>query len=297
MRQRLAAVLGDRGRVLAPENLDALAQACRELAAAPPGVIAVHGGDGAMHQALTRLLPAFGEDRLPPLAILTGGTMNVVASSLGLKAPPEAFLARLAEDVAAGRPPPTLRRRCLAVEGRYGFVFANGFMASFLQEYYAKAGYGAGRAFTVAAHTLGSAMVGGAYARQVLRRFVGRITIDGQEQPWREVMGVGAATVREVGLGFKLNHRADDDPERFGALVIFEMPNIIDLPAIQLGEGLSPKRGYSTVASKLTLEPLAGPGQGGEAGETSYTIDGDMYQMPARLELTIGPALRLCTPR
>ena len=33
---------------------------------------------------------------------------------------------------------------------------------------------------------------------------------------WPDFITIGAATVREVGLGFKLIHRADDDPERFG---------------------------------------------------------------------------------
>ena len=64
---------------------------CRQ---APPTVIAVHGGDGTLHKTVTALDRAFGDDPLPPIAILCGGTMNVVATSLGMRERPAVFLQR-----------------------------------------------------------------------------------------------------------------------------------------------------------------------------------------------------------
>lgn len=288
--ERLAARVQSRGELLAPRSIEELDRAAARLAAEAPAVIAVHGGDGTLHVALTALVQAFAGRPLPPLAILAGGTMNVVASSLGILADPESLLAQLAGDARAGRAPETLTRRCLRIDGRHGFVFGNGLMANFLEEYYAKKGYGPGRALWVLGRTFGSALVGGVYARRVFRRFVGQVRVDGQLLPWSALTGVGAATVREVGMGFKLNHRADEDPERFSVLAVHAGPLALalDLPAVHAGRGVAPGRAWSAVARQVVLE---------SGDESAYTIDGDLYRVRGRLEIAIGPALRLVVPR
>ncbi len=288
---RFAAILGDEGQVITPTTLDGLGTAARDLAARPPATIAVHGGDGTLHKTLTALLGAFAGSPLPPLAILPGGTMNVVAASLGLSAPPEALLAQLVEDQQAGRAPSTVSRHCLRVGGAFGFVFGNGMMANFLEVYYAKPGYGPGRALWILLRTVLSALIGGCYARAIFRRFAGRVLVDGQALPWRTFTGLGAATVREVGLGFKLNHRADDDPQRMGVLAIHAGPLALapELLAVYQGRGISPARAWSAVASRLLIEP--------DEAQTTYTIDGDLYPARGAIEIAMGPELTFVRPR
>ena len=109
-------------------------------------MIAVHGGDGTLHKTVTALVRAFGDTPLPPVAALCGGTMNVVASSLDIRERPHAFVQQLAEDARVDRAPDTIRRRCIQVDGQYGFIFGNGLMANFLNEYYGPGGYGPWRA-------------------------------------------------------------------------------------------------------------------------------------------------------
>src|SRR5436190_10524958 len=141
-----AAVLGDVGRVIALASLDDLSARAASLRDEPPSVIAVHGGDGTLHKIVSALGAAFGEQPLPPIAVLTGGTMNVVATSLGLREDPKVFLRTLAEDARAGRPPEVVQRRCLRIGDQLGFVFGNGLASNFLGEYYGGAAYGPGRA-------------------------------------------------------------------------------------------------------------------------------------------------------
>ena len=136
------ALLGETGRVFAPRSLDELAQVASELRRSAPAVIAVHGGDGTLHKTVTALVRAFGEMPLPPIAALCGGTMNVVASSLNVRERPLAFVQQLAENARVNRAPETIRRRCIQVDGQYGFIFGNGLMANFLNEYYGPGGYG-----------------------------------------------------------------------------------------------------------------------------------------------------------
>jgi diacylglycerol kinase family enzyme len=294
---RMTSMLGTSGRVLAADSLDHLDGMAADLAAAPPAAIAIHGGDGTLHKTLSALIKAFSRASgaatvtLPPIAILPGGTMNVVASSLGLLGRPESILGQLILAARSGAPLQTVARHCLKVDDAFGFVFGNGLMANFLEEYYAKEQYGSRRALRILAHTFASGLVGGGYARKIFRPFEGRIVVDGQPLPWQRLTGVGAATVREVGLGFKLNHRADDDPERFGVLAIHgsAVALSLDLAPVHRGAGISPKRAYSGLGRSMQVFP--------SRGGCVYTIDGDLYRSAGSISVDLGPTIRLFTWR
>jgi diacylglycerol kinase (ATP) len=300
--RRFAETMGEHGQVLAPRSLEELADEARRLAEAPPDIIGIHGGDGTLHRAVGALIEAFGlsppgsdgANRLPPLAILPGGTMNVVARSLGVYAHPERTVRSLVADLRGGLPADTLSRRCLHVGKSFGFVFGNGLMANFLEEYYGgdgKGSYGPLRAMWILTRTFLSALVRGPYARRMFRSFRGRVWVDGKALPWPRLTGLGAATVREVGLGFKLNHRADEDPDRFSVLAIHAGPVALaaDLVPVHQGRGIAPKRAWSAVASQLAIEA--------ESPRWSYTIDGDLYHAEGRIEVGLGPPLRIVKPR
>jgi diacylglycerol kinase (ATP) len=287
------AIVGGEGRVIAPKSLEELTDAATELARTPPTVIAVHGGDGTLHRTLTALGRAFGDVPLPPIAILCGGTMNVVATSLGLREQPNTFLSAMVADLRAGLPPSTLRRRCLRIGDKLGFLFGNGLLANFLGEYYGGDGeYGPARAAWLIVKALGSMVIGGPFVRRIFRRFEGTVTVDGTRLERTTFVGVGAGTVREVGLGFKLIHRADDDPERFGVLAMHAKPVALipDLLGVYTGKGIAPRRAFSAVASQVDIAATDG-------GGISYTIDGDLYQAETgQLSITLGPPVALVKP-
>jgi diacylglycerol kinase (ATP) len=289
--RRFARILGETGHVLTPASSDALAAEARQVAQAQPSIIGVHGGDGTLHWTVTALLRAYGERPLPPLALLPGGTMNVVASSLGIQVQPETLLAQLAAAQRADRPPSVVVRRCMKVQDEFGFVFGTGLISNFLEEYYAAGEYGAMRAIGILARSILSEVASGRYAKRIFRRFRGRVFVDGEILPWNVLLGLGAATVSEVGLGFKLNHRADDHPGRFSVLAIHSSPLGLtwDLPAVRQGRGISPRRAWSAVATRLVIEP--------DEPETQYTVDGDLYRARGSLTVELGPALSFARPR
>ncbi len=287
---RLARALGDAGRVIAPSSLSVLDEEARGLAAHPPTIIAVHGGDGTLHKTLSALLRAFGDQPLPPIAILGGGTMNVVASSLGIRARALPFLARLAALDRAGQAPAVIYRRCMRVGEQVGFVFGNGLLANFLVEYYAGRQYGPARAVWLLVRLLFSALVGGPFVRRVFKRFWGMVVVDGETLKFPNLMAVGAGTVREVGMGFKLLHKADDDLDRFAVLAIHAGARALvsDLLAVQRGRGIAPDHAYSTVASDVQIRPLE--------PDMPYTIDGDIYRAGSSLHIELGPRLAIVDP-
>ena len=289
--ERFARILAGNGRVVAPPDLRRLAEEARLAAALSPTVIGIHGGDGTLHRTLSALIAAYGDRALPPVAILPGGTMNVVASSLGIRAKPETVLAELAADNRQGTAPVTLTRRCLRVGGDHGFIFGNGLLSNFLEEYYARGSYGALRAVWIVFHILLSLLTTRHYARRIFRRFRGVVQVDDNRLTRTDLTGIGAATVTEVGLGFKLHHRADDDPQRMGGLTIHGGPLslLLDVLDVRLGRGLSPKRATSFVATRLLIEP--------EDAESTYTLDGDLYVARGPFAVEMGPALEIVKPR
>jgi diacylglycerol kinase family enzyme len=287
---RFAKILGASGRVAAPPSLEQLAVETRRAAAESPSVIAIHGGDGTLHRTLSALVEAYGGRALPPIAILPGGTMNVVASSLGIRVKPESLLAELAAHERAGTLPTTIHRRCLRVGRDCGFIFGNGLLTNFLEEYYARGSYGATRALWIVFRILLSIVTTRRYARRIFRKFRGLVHIDGCQLPRTQLTGIGAGTVSEIGFRLKLHHRADDDPEQMGGLVIHGSPPslLLDVLDVRLGRGLSPKRAQSFVATRLAIEP--------EEPSMAYTLDGDLYVSRGPLTVEVGPALEIVKP-
>lgn len=283
-------MVGNEGRVYATKTLDELDEAAGALRNQPPRVIGVHGGDGTLHKVITALGRAFADQPIPPIAILGGGTMNVVGASLGIREPAVSFVRQLVESARVGASFQTARRHCLRIGDFLGFIFGNGLMANFLGEYYGTGKYGPTRAAWLLLRALGSTLIGGPFVKKLFKRFEGTLELDGQVLERTSFVGVGAATVREVGLGFKLNHRADDDPDRFGFLAIHARPVALipDFVSVYTGKGIAPSRAMSAVASTLRITP--------KDGSMAYTIDGDLYRCEGPLAISLGPSILFVRP-
>jgi diacylglycerol kinase family enzyme len=284
------AIVGDRGQVLAPKTLEELKEMAADLSKSRPGAIAIHGGDGTLHKTVTALGRAFGGDPLPPVAILCGGTMNVVATSLRIRERPSVFLKAVVDADRTGQSLETIRRRCLRIGDELGFLFGSGLPANFLTEYYAPSGYGPGRAAWLLFRAFCSALWHGPFIRRVFRRFEGSVRVDGELLAPTVFVGLMAGTVREVGLGFKLVHRADEDPERFGVLAMHSavLSLALDVLAVQSGRGIAPQRAFSAVASSMDVHS--------KNGAMAYTIDGDLYRTNDPVAISLGPHIDFLKP-
>jgi len=284
------AIVGDQGRVYAPKTLEELDDLARELHQASPTVIAVHGGDGTLHMTVTALDRVFGADPIPPIAILCGGTMNVVATSLRIRERPAVFLRAIVEAARNGQSLETMRRRCLRIGGKVGFLFGSGLPANFLAEYYGPGEYGPARAAWLLVRAFFSALWQGPFIRKLFKRFEGSVRVDGTLLEQTAFVGLMAGTVREVGLGFKLVHRADDDPERFGVLAMHSavLSLTLDVWAVQHGRGIAPSRAFSAVASQMDIHS--------KNGSMAYTIDGDLYRTQDPVAISLGPPIVFLKP-
>ena len=96
-------------------------------------ILAINGGDGTISQTLTAFIKAYDGAPLPKIAILRGGTINVLAENLGIKGSPEQVLYRLIERHSINNLTVTRKISTICIEGQHGFLFGNGTTAGFLE--------------------------------------------------------------------------------------------------------------------------------------------------------------------
>jgi diacylglycerol kinase family enzyme len=292
----LAYVLGEQGEVVEPGDLDALAATSTRFRERGIGTLCVNGGDGTLHQVLTSVIRTWGEDgALPAVAILRGGTMNIIADSVGVRADAETMLGRVVEAVHAGEALPTVTRRTLRIEldggpAYYGFLAGNGIIARFLELYYEQPDPSPVGAAKLLARGALSAMVGGALIRRLTRPYSGQVVLDGRALPNERWVAVAVGTVEQMGLGFRVFHLLRDHPDRLQVVALGGSVADLarELPSVYRGRGVH-RPGDSTAAVAELVWASAEPVQ--------LMIDGDFYVADGgRVRFSVGPEVRFVLP-
>jgi len=132
------------GECLQAEDLESIRRATREAVSSGAEVLAVNGGDGTVHGALTELMRT-GCD-VPHVAVIPGGTTNMTANDLNSNAPLEGCLRRVAEQVRLPAESRRLvNRPLLKVSGpafppQYGFFLGAGVILDGMEHFRSKVG-------------------------------------------------------------------------------------------------------------------------------------------------------------
>lgn len=132
----LSYIAGKRGHVVVTKSLDEMEGVARGFRDQGVSVLAINGGDGTISQTLTVFDRVYGDAPLPEIALLRGGTMNVLANNLGIRGHPEQVLYRLIEKHSLLERIPSVKQRSMMIDGQLGFLFASGTPATFLQKFY-----------------------------------------------------------------------------------------------------------------------------------------------------------------
>lgn len=277
------------GRVHATSRLEEVAPALDALLAQPLDALVLIGGDGTLARTITALLTAHDAAKMPAIVPTRGGTVNTVATSLGALGTPEQTVAGLLR----GDPFRDERRAVVRVvpeDGApvFGFLFANGVGARFLEIYYEDSPMGPAGAISVLSRITGSALVGGDLARRVFAPFAATLAVDDQPPVHEKFTVIMAGSVRHVGLGFPVLHSAGSDPERIHLATTGASPTeiAVQLPALRAG---APSRSLDHYATKRATLDFAEP--------LAWTIDAEFFPPARRLEISAGPTLRFRTPR
>ena len=283
--RRLGYLIGSRGSAEATRSLDDLYRVCEEFKKEQIDILGISGGDGTLHHTLTAMIKTYGEQPLPQVAILRGGTMNTIANSLGIKGAPSKLLFELVDRYHNDEPFDTFEREILAVGDAYGFIFGGGVISNFLELYYGTGRPSPSTAAKLLLRSILSAAVGGRLSKKMSRRFRARVTVDGDVWARDDFMAVAAACVREVGLGFKPFYRCEERPHSFALLGIHVATALgfcLELPRIWRGRPMRRDKAIDAVASEVLFEN----------DEIPYIVDGDTYLAKGSLRLANGPRVR-----
>jgi diacylglycerol kinase (ATP) len=299
--EALASVLGDGGEIVTPDDLDALAATADRLRERGVDLLCVNGGDGTLHQVLTALIRSWGEATpLPRICLLRGGTMNIVADSVGVRLGPQDMLARVVAARREGAPIATTTRRTMRIVADdrpplYGFLAGNGIIARFLELYYEQPDPGPRDAALLLLRGACSAVVQGPLIRQLMRPYVGRVVadgvplrgLDGAEDRWT---AVALGTVEQMGLGFRVFPMTVDHPDVIGIVAIGSSVARLaaELPSVYLGRGVHRVGNSTHAVAELVLE----------ADEPiPLMVDGDFCRADAgRVRIGLGPAVNFVIP-
>lgn len=288
----LARIVGDYGVVTSTESAEELERIAEDFKRRGVRVVAVAGGDGSNSAMLTAFRRVYGEESLPCLALLRGGTMNTVAKSLGMAhGGPEQRLAQLVRCVARGEALECEERVTVDIAGRLCFLAGAGAIYGFLAEYYGRGDPRPTPATAVETITTACAswVVQGPTIQRVTLPVNARIRVDGHTWPWRRYLAIAMGTVEQIGLGFRPFHRADERLDSFHLLGIHCRPGqfIRSLPRIRRGLPIKASWVHECLAREVSVETMD--------GSVPLVIDGDLYDFESPMSVCVGPRVRVVT--
>ncbi len=283
---KLAYIVGSSGTIASTKNLIELEEVAQEFKKRGIEILALSGGDGTNHITITKFIEVYQDTPLPKIALLRGGTMNTIANSVGIKGDSNQILFNIVEKYHNNIPFKTVKRNVMNIDGRYGFLFANGVAFNFLKEYYSGSTPTPTKAATILSKGILSALKGGDFARWLFSKFIARITVDGYVWPHNEYFMIAAASIDNLGFGFNPFVKVFDKPNCFNIVGVFceAMGVVQSLPAIWLGRPLNPNKYIDAAAEEVIFE---------SEEPMKYTIDGDIYESGEKMIMKVGPKLEL----
>jgi diacylglycerol kinase (ATP) len=285
----LGYILGSQGRLEVTNTLEDLGRVAREFKDRGIEILAINGGDGTISRTLTAFIHAYGSAPLPKIALLRGGTINMLATNLGIPGTPEQILFRLVEAYAEGSTFETRKISTLCVEENYGFLFGNGTAAAFLKEYYQHKSGPIG-ALLWAIRAWASSLVGGSLFSRVMKDFDITIRADDGPSLRHSTVSVLSSTVKKMPLGYPLfaNMKEGTKGMECCSFTFNAKDAIWQFPLIMLKSQDKPINGkMSLVCNELTLEAEQ---------PFDYTLDGELFvSQSSKLQIKTGPDIDFAT--
>jgi len=284
--KHLAYVLGEKGQLYSPKDLESLEGVARHFLERGVEVLAINGGDGTAHVVLSAFVHVYGETPLPKIALLRGGTMNTVAAGLGIRGRPEGLLGKLVDQYHAGESLPVVERNLLMVEDHVGFLFGNGLVTRMLDVYYGGSEPTPWKAFRLLVRAVCSTIVGGAFIKRLIAPIAVEVELDGRPLPHRHWLALMAGTVEDIGMRFRPFTRVTRHPgcmEVMGIACTVKRLMML-LPAMRRAHLMEDPDVAMELGQRLVMR---------SAEPIPYTIDGDCYPGSRELMIRVGPRVQL----
>ena len=279
-------ILGNRGILRETRSMQELDEVAKEFHEQNVDILAISGGDGTNHKVLTAFYKIYENKTLPMLALLRGGTMNLLECSLGMRGNPEARLTKLIKATDNGKYP-VISHTLLCVNGKFGYIFGNGLIANFMEEYYGTGKPCLRQAVATFAKAFWTALAGKKAEQGLFAPIYAHVQVGDSMLPQKDFTALMAATEKECGLGFKPFYRARQEQGKFHFLALNLEPKemLRNLPRFRTGKQIASDSFYTDVVTNSvqieTFKPY------------HYTIDGEMLNSTRFISLSSGPVVKI----
>ncbi len=290
-------ILGNRGQFEVTNSLSHLSQVCQEFCNRDIDIVGIVGGDGTISLTLSALQKAYAGKTLPRIMILRGGTVNVVASNLGIFGKPKDVMADFIDAFHNNKPLAEMKLHTLKVNGQLGFIFANGLACRFLQEFYKNKTNATGAGLFVArifADGLLGGKITGEFKKLVQPESIAiqlnHPSIESAQESTDNYSLIFASSIPKLPFGYHLFKGFSTLKSEAEMILIRATGGELVRQASRIftGQKFNPKTVSHALFDKATLQTE--PGQ-------FYSVDGEILQaLDGKIEIEMGPAFVFCSP-
>jgi hypothetical protein len=186
---------------------------------------------------------------------------------------------------------PAVEQWTIDVGGKLGFLWGVGVVHGYLKEYYVSGPPSPWTAFKTLSRAVASTVVNGPMIRRMTHAPEIEVETDSGEK-WgpRPFLSVAAATIEDIGLGFRPFHMARKVRGTFHLLGIHTSPLgfVLDLPRIHRAEAMRAGKVDESLVRRAVIRS--------REPQIRYMLDGDLHEHKgSELTLRIGPAVRIAT--
>lgn len=315
-------IIGEFGEVYETRSTESIKPLLRKFLRGKVRYWVSDGGDGALHWMLRYGLEVLDEDEFSsgdfalPLALPTnGGTIDFVAKNVGVKGNAESILRRLREKLASGGEFETVELETMRVRGiqitedgekefeTIGFASAVGGIGQrFFSKYYEVENRGPRDIMRVVAKAGASLLLNKTplrkapflsdeiknYAPELFKPQKARVTLDGRELPFTDMMGIHVGSV-SINLGNVMHFFSPANvPGQLGAIVGNPAPWMMfaNLPRMYMGKTMVGAAIEDAPCKELVVEAL-----GDEL--LAPVVDGEYYDNVKKVTFSVGPKVRI----
>src|SRR3989338_4056966 len=129
--KRMGFIVGNKGNFAPTNDLHDIRRVAEEFKKNEIDILALSGGDGTNHRTLTTFIEVYGDQPLPKVTLLRGGTLNTLAFSCGILGSPEKILSNLLYKYHEDEPFETTEIDIMNINGHYGFIWGLGVIYNF----------------------------------------------------------------------------------------------------------------------------------------------------------------------